>query len=49
MFSDILMKLFLLGYVLCAIASCFEGNYHRALYWVGASVITIAVLWGTGT
>jgi hypothetical protein len=27
--------------------SAYELNWPRAMYWVGASIITSAVLWGT--
>lgn len=34
-------------YLLTAGVSGWEGNWPRTLYWVGASIITTAVLLGT--
>lgn len=48
MTSSGLMKVFLVGYVLCSLLSLREGNMPRALYWFAAALLTVSVLWGTG-
>ena len=47
MASTTLMMGLLAVYAIIAVVSAFEANYPRCLYWVGAGVITFAVLWGT--
>ena len=47
MLSTTMMLGLVVFYALVAIVSVLEGNYPRSLYWVGAGIITSAVLWGT--
>lgn len=47
MISTTLMLGLLVVYVLISVVSALEGNYPRCLYWIGAGLITTAVLWGT--
>ena len=44
--STLMMKCFMVAYIICGIICVFEKNYPRALYWTGAGVITFSVLWG---
>lgn len=39
------MKILLVQYVGCAAVFLFQGDYPRGLYWIGAAIITSAVLW----
>jgi len=34
-------------YLAVAVASCVERNWPRALYYLGALIITVAVMWMT--
>lgn len=37
----------LLGiYLIIMVVCMFEKNYARALYWFGASILQISILWG---
>ena len=45
MISTSLMILLAAEYVVIAIAAACEKNYPRSLYFIGALVISIAVLW----
>lgn len=47
MSSTLLMKLLFVAYIIIMCVSLVERNYPRALYWFGAAVLTVAVLWGT--
>jgi len=47
MISTLLMKLWIIAYVATAIISLYERNYPRALYYISAGSLTMAVLWGT--
>lgn len=47
MMSTWLMRLLVVQYIIISIISLFEHNYIRALYWIGASIITVSVLLGT--
>lgn len=47
MTSTLLMKILFVSYILIMFVAFHERNYPRALYWFGASVLTVAVLWGT--
>lgn len=40
------MQIFLIEYLICAVVCLFEHNYPRALYWLMASGLNVAVLWG---
>jgi len=43
--GDSLMIFLLCFYAVIALAFAWEGNYPKALYWVGAFIITSSVLW----
>ena len=47
MTSTVMMYGLIVFYLLTAMVSAWEGNWPRGLYWVGASIISVAVLWGT--
>lgn len=47
MMSSYMMMGLVVFYVLVAGVSGVEGNWPRALYWLSAAGITVAVLWGT--
>jgi len=40
-----MMSVLIVFYIIVAFVSAAESNWPRALYWVGASIITCAVLW----
>jgi len=44
--SRVLMAILLLEYAAIAVVCLFEKDWVKALYWVGASVLQIAVLFG---
>lgn len=43
--SSLLIKILLIQYVVILGASLVEGNYPRALYWFGASLLQVSILW----
>lgn len=45
--SDTMMQGLVVFYLLVAGISAYEGNWPRCMYWIGASIITASVLWGT--
>ena len=45
MLSGGLMLGLIVFYLVVVVVSAWEGNWPRALYWTGASLITTAVLW----
>ncbi len=45
MIGPSLMQGLAVFYVLVAIVFAFEGNWAKAAYWIGASIITTSVLW----
>lgn len=47
MMSTCLMLALIVAYVLIATAAALERNWPRVLYFIGAIVISIAVLWMT--
>lgn len=47
MVSTFLMWCLIVEYLIIAGASAFEGNQPRTLYFFSASLLTIALLWGT--
>ena len=47
MISTTLMWSLIVVYLVIAGVSAFEGNQPRTLYWVAASLLTGAILWGT--
>lgn len=49
MISTRLMLILIAFYVVIVIAAALERNWPRALYFVGAIVISVAVLWMTET
>jgi hypothetical protein len=42
--STTLIKLLLVAYVIIMGFSLYEGNYPRALYWLGASILQVSIL-----
>ncbi len=44
--SNILIKVLLLEYIVIAAVCFYEKNYARLLYWVSASGLQVAILWG---
>lgn len=47
MTSSYMMMGLIAFYLLVACVSSIEGNWPRVLYWLSASGITTAVLWGS--
>lgn len=47
MLSTWMMVALIAFYALVSLVSGIEGNWPRCLYWIGAGLITIAVIWGT--
>ncbi len=47
MVSAYMMKVLAIVYLVIMIMSLFEGNLGRAVYWLGAFIITCGVLMGT--
>lgn len=47
MMSTGMMLVLIVAYAGIAIAALFERNWPRALYFVGAIIISVAVLWMT--
>lgn len=45
MMSTTMMTVLIGVYAVIAVASAFELNWPRALYWCGAIIITWSVLW----
>jgi len=46
MLSNLLIKLLLVEYLVIAVVCIFEGNWPRVTYWISASGLQIAILWG---
>jgi hypothetical protein len=44
--SQALMKIMLVEYLVILAACLGERNWPRALYWLGATVLQVSVLWG---
>ena len=44
--SALLIKLLLVEYAGIMAACLFEKNYPKALYWLGASILQVSILWG---
>jgi hypothetical protein len=43
--SLLLMKLLCAEYALILAVCLFEGNWKRALYWLGASILQVSIVW----
>lgn len=46
MTSTLIMKGFLVQYLICAGVCVYEKNFPRALYWFAAALLTISILVG---
>ena len=46
MISDKITLVLMVAYVALSVICLMERNYPRALYWFGASVLMVSVLWG---
>lgn len=44
--SQLLIKLLLVEYVFIMGVCVYEKNWARTLYWFGASLLQISILWG---
>jgi len=44
--SNLLIKSMILAYFIIIGFSLFEGNFKRALYYLGAILISLSILWG---
>lgn len=44
--SDKLILFLLVAYVVIMGVCIYERNWPRALYWLGASILQISILWG---
>ena len=45
LYGDTLMWILLVEYILIAVAFGIDGNYPKVLYFVGAGILTLGVLW----
>ena len=39
------IKILIAQYVVAGVLFLFDGNHAKALYWFGATIISLAVLW----
>jgi hypothetical protein len=46
MLSNTLIKCLLLEYVVILAVCIYERNYPRSLYWFGAALLQVSILWG---
>jgi hypothetical protein len=46
MSSTLIMKIFLVEYIICAIFCIGEHNYPRCMYWIMAAGLNWSVIWG---
>lgn len=44
--SSFLIKILLIEYVIIMAVCVYEKNWARTLYWFGASLLQISILWG---
>jgi len=44
--SNLLIKILCFEYIILATVCGLEGNWPRVLYWFGAIILNIGVLWG---
>jgi len=44
--SNWLIKALLVEYIVIMIVCLYERNYPRVLYWIGASLLQVGILWG---
>lgn len=44
--STLLIKLLLGEYIIIALVCAKEGNWAKVLYWISASGLQVAILWG---
>ena len=43
--GELLQKLLIFQYAIISVVYLYEGNYFKSMYWVGAIVITISILY----
>jgi len=46
MISNWLIKLLLVQYAIITVVCVYECNWPRVIYWVGAGLIQVGILWG---
>jgi len=44
--STWLIKSLLIQYFIIALVCVYEKNWAKVLYWIGASMLQVAILWG---
>jgi hypothetical protein len=44
--SNLLIKILLIEYIIIMVVCVFEKNWARVLYWFGASLLQVSILWG---
>jgi hypothetical protein len=44
--SQLLIKILLIEYVVIMAVCVWEKNWARTLYWAGAAVLQVSILWG---
>ena len=44
--SNWLIKFLLVQYVIIALVCVYEHNWAKVLYWIGAGIIQVGILWG---
>lgn len=43
--GNLFVKILIVEYAIATIFYCADGNYAKALYWIGAMIISTSVLW----
>ena len=46
MVSTLLMKVLLVEYIILFFVCLCEHNFPKSLYWAGAAILTVSILWG---
>ncbi len=48
MISDAMVKFLIIQYVVILLVCLWENNWPKSLYWLGAAILNIGLLWGMG-
>jgi len=43
--GDLLLKILIIEYTLISLAYFFQGNFAKGIYFIGAIIISLGVLW----
>ena len=44
--SNLLIRILLFEYIIIMAACLWEHNYPKTLYWFGAAILQVSILWG---